>query len=107
MFLVKLCLISCVILNIMLYLQPDNILESVAIHLKNNFELDPEVGAVVVGFDQFISYPKMMKAASYLKNKDCIFIATNTDEQFPHEGGNIVIPGLLKKQNVISSQYIL
>jgi phosphoglycolate phosphatase len=68
-------------------------MENVANHLKNNFELDPEVGAVIVGFDQFISYPKMMKAASYLKNKDCIFIATNTDEQFPHEGGDIVIPG--------------
>lgn len=69
-------------------------MENLPTHVKNHFELDPEVGAVIVGFDHFISYPKMMKAASYLKKKDCIFIATNTDEQFPHSGGNIVIPGL-------------
>jgi len=67
--------------------------ENLVNHLQNHFELDPEVGAVVVGFDQHISYPKMMKAASYLGNKECIFIATNTDEQFPHAGGQIIIPG--------------
>ncbi|XP_059486201.1 glycerol-3-phosphate phosphatase [Neocloeon triangulifer] len=71
----------------------DHISESVAHHLENNFSLDPEVGAVVVGFDLHISYPKMMKAASYLFKKETIFIATNTDEQFPHHSGEIVIPG--------------
>ncbi|XP_035221116.1 glycerol-3-phosphate phosphatase-like isoform X2 [Stegodyphus dumicola] len=58
----------------------------------SDLKLDPEVGAVVVGFDQYVSYPKLTKAASYLKNPECIFLATNRDEQFPTEG-NLIIPG--------------
>ncbi|XP_062382767.1 glycerol-3-phosphate phosphatase [Sardina pilchardus] len=57
-----------------------------------NVSLDPEVKAVVVGFDQHFSYMKLNRALQYLCNPNCLFVGTNTDTRLPLEGGKAV-PG--------------
>ncbi|XP_015215746.2 glycerol-3-phosphate phosphatase [Lepisosteus oculatus] len=54
--------------------------------------LDPEVKAVLVGFDEHFSYMKLNRALHYLSNSDCLFVGTNTDTRLPLEGGKAV-PG--------------
>lgn len=66
-------------------------------------ELDPDVGAVAVGFDPFINYVKVMKAASYIQRPGCHYVATNLDSYFPSKGDKR-IPGTTKL--VYSINYI-
>ena len=53
---------------------------------------DPEIGAVLCGLDQHISYKKLSKALSYLRqDPDVLFLATNLDSTYPVHGK--ILPG--------------
>lgn len=75
-----------------LSLQPENLVGDIY-DLKNTMGLEPNVGAVVIGLDPYFSFPRVMRASSYLKDPGCLFIATNTDERFPINKGNLIMPG--------------
>ncbi|KAG9285800.1 hypothetical protein G9A89_013225 [Geosiphon pyriformis] len=48
---------------------------------------DPEVGAVLCGFDLHFNYRKLAKAFTYLRsNQNCIFLLTNDDITYPSNG---------------------
>ena len=53
--------------------------------------LNPNVSAVIVGFDGGINYWKLMFAASYVQDRSIPFIETNCDESFTRSG--LVLPG--------------
>ena len=55
-------------------------------------DLPADVQCVVCGMDYDISYLKIARAATVINRPGAIFVATNTDEQFPHKGGGI-LPG--------------
>lgn len=55
-------------------------------------EIDPEVGCVLVGLDEHFSYKKMVKASTYLRDLNCIFLATNPDEVYP-SNNSLMYPG--------------
>lgn len=61
-----------------------------------NVPLDPEVKAVLVGFDEHFSYMKLNRALQYLTQQDCLFVGTNTDTRLPLEGGKAV-PGKFRQ----------
>lgn len=56
--------------------------------------LDPDITGVIVGFDMKINYLKMSKASIVVSRAgdDAVFVATNTDEQFPVRPG-VFMPG--------------
>lgn len=75
---------------------PDTVSDSLSLEaIKHSpVVLDPRVAGVVVGFDINISFNKMLKGASYASQPGCTaFVATNTDEQFPMKGTELIIPG--------------
>ncbi|KAK3608453.1 hypothetical protein CHS0354_035456 [Potamilus streckersoni] len=43
-------------------------------------EFSDDVGAVLIGFDEFFNYNKIFKAASYLTDNSCLYVATNNIE---------------------------
>jgi len=56
-------------------------------------DYNDDIKAVIVGFDNQISFPKLVKACSYASKKDCIFIAANADETFPPPNDRVMVPG--------------
>lgn len=74
--------------------QPERIGGSIYAALaEGKLGLDPEVGAVAVGFDREFSYDKLVRAVTYLANPECLFIATNTDEKYMVTGTPLHLPG--------------
>ncbi|XP_048769824.2 glycerol-3-phosphate phosphatase-like isoform X2 [Ostrea edulis] len=63
-----------------------------ALQAVPGLNLDPEINCVLVGFDKYISYPKIMKAASYARQEGALFLATNEDTHLPMDVP-YVVPG--------------
>uniref|UniRef100_A0A8B9RBA4 Pyridoxal (pyridoxine, vitamin B6) phosphatase n=1 Tax=Astyanax mexicanus TaxID=7994 RepID=A0A8B9RBA4_ASTMX len=57
-----------------------------------DFPLDPEVRAVLVGFDEKFNFIKLAKACCYLRDSEVLFLATDPDPWHPLRGGRIT-PG--------------
>ncbi|CAK9805448.1 Glycerol-3-phosphate phosphatase [Anthophora plagiata] len=65
-----------------------DLMEGDEVEMVMNFKPDPEVGAVVVGFDKHFSFPKLVKAATYLQDPSVHFIGTNCDTERPSPNDN-------------------
>ncbi|GMR45913.1 hypothetical protein PMAYCL1PPCAC_16108 [Pristionchus mayeri] len=73
--------------------EPEDKSDGSAFMFDIKLEIQPEdVGAVVVGYEKHFNYHKLMKAANYLQEPDCLFVATNEDETCPGPNPNIVTP---------------
>ena len=55
--------------------------------INSLLHMNPAIGTVVVGLDRSINYIKLSRAAAYIRDKKCLFVATNTDGSFPNAGG--------------------
>lgn len=57
---------------------------------QSNVTADPEVGAVMCGFDSKTNYHKLARAHRFLReNEGCHFILTNDDSTFPSADGQL------------------
>ncbi|KAL7644442.1 UNVERIFIED_CONTAM: hypothetical protein RMT77_005274 [Armadillidium vulgare] len=59
---------------------------------NGDLDIDPEVGAVVVGLDGGFNYGKIFKASCYLTNPDCIFLACNVEKKHHIDNTNYYLP---------------
>ncbi|MEQ2223846.1 hypothetical protein ILYODFUR_001280 [Ilyodon furcidens] len=57
-----------------------------------NCALAPDVKAVLVGHDDKLTFLKLAKASCYLRDPECLFLATDNDPFHPLSGGRI-LPG--------------
>lgn len=56
--------------------------------------LAPDVKAVLVGHDDKLTFLKLAKASCFLRDPDCLFLATDNDPWHPLSGGRI-LPGMV------------
>ncbi|MEQ2207033.1 hypothetical protein XENOCAPTIV_006233 [Xenoophorus captivus] len=59
-----------------------------------NCALAPDVKAVLVGHDDKLTFLKLAKASCYLRDPECLFLATDNDPWHPLSGGRI-LPGMM------------
>lgn len=73
--------------------EPEDKSDGSAFMFDIELEVEPsQVGAVVVGYEKHFDYVKLMKAANYLQQRHCLFLATNEDETCPGPNPNVVTP---------------
>lgn len=61
--------------------------------------LDSDIKAVLVGYDDKLTFLKLAKACCYLQNVDCLFLATDPDPWHPLREGRVT-PGILPRTPV-------
>lgn len=74
--------------------------------VDSEVQLDSDVGVVIVGSDEHISYPKILKAGTYLDNPTCLFLATSTDARFPMKSA-LVAPGEFAFNQLCSNNNVI
>jgi len=73
---------------------PDPMSENAKDSLVPSVKPSEKVDAVVVGYDNMISLPKLIKICTYARDvKPALFVATNTDETFPTPDSSVLVPG--------------
>lgn len=60
---------------------------------------DENIGGVLVEFDINVNYIKLQKAVTYLKRKECLFIAGGGDAKLPLKPGSYLI-GMTNNINI-------
>ena len=50
-------------------------------------KMNPSIGTVVVGLDRNVNFLKLSRAASYIRDYHCSFVATNNDATDPNDLG--------------------
>lgn len=50
-------------------------------------KMNPSIGTVVVGLDRNVNWLKLSRAASYIRDRHCSFVATNNDATDPNDLG--------------------
>ena len=69
----------------------------------STIQLDPEVKCVVVAYDPYFNYPKIVEATSYVLKNKSLFLATHNDPLYTSRQAAIVIPGTGTLVNAIST----